>query len=45
MMRTAGLSSLRRLEIPIAVPLVPNVATTAVTAPPVCSQISKAVLE
>ena len=38
-----GLNSLSRWVRPIRVPVVPMVATTMVTLPPVCSQISRPV--
>ncbi len=41
--RIAGWYSLRRIAQPMAVPEVPRAATSIVTLPSVCSQISTAV--
>ena len=44
MTRISELYSFRRVAVPTKVPLVPNPATKCVISPPVCSQISGAVL-
>ena len=44
MQRMAGLNSFRRRAVPTNVPLVPSPATKWVIRPPVCSQISGAVV-